>query len=622
MKKTILFPKIFLFFTALFFLNFSQAAEITLERVEPPFWWSGMKCNKLQLIVYGKNISETKVVINYPEVKLNESISVENPNYLFLNLEISIDALPGNFEIKFMKGEKIIQTYNYELKKRRKYSEERQGFNSSDVIYLLMPDRFANGDKSNDDVSGMKEKAERSNPNGRHGGDLKGIDDHLNYLKNLGITAIWINPVFENNMPKYSYHGYAITDFYKIDPRFGNNDDYVNLVENAHKTDIKVIMDMVFNHCGTGYWWENDLPMNDWYNQWPEFTRSNYRGGTVTDPYASEFDKNKMLKGWFDVTMADLNQNNKFLANYLIQNSIWWIEYADLDGIRMDTYPYSFKNFMAEWMKRINFEYPNFNVVGESWLPDPANVAYWQEGSNNEDGYESHLKNVFDFPLMYAISVAFNEKDDWNNGIVKLYDALGKDFLYGKPENLVIFPDNHDGDRFYTKVNENLDKYKLTMSFLATTRGIPEIYYGTEILMTGQEHKGHGDIRKDFPGGWEGDKADAFTKEGRSTEQNEAFYYLSNLLNWRKNKDVIHTGKLKHFIPENGVYVYFRYNDDESVMVILNNSEKEQVFTTERFAENLSGFNSGNEIISGKKLENLDEIIIPEKSAMIIELVK
>jgi len=622
MKKTILFPKILLFFTALFFLNFSQAAEITLERVEPPFWWSGMKCNKLQLIVYGKNISETKVVINYPEVKLNESISVENPNYLFLNLEISIDALPGNFEIKFMKGEKIIQTYNYELKKRRKYSEERQGFNSSDVIYLLMPDRFANGDKSNDDVSGMKEKAERSNPNGRHGGDLKGIDDHLNYLKNLGITAIWINPVFENNMPKYSYHGYAITDFYKIDPRFGNNDDYVNLVENAHKTDIKVIMDMVFNHCGTGYWWENDLPMNDWYNQWPEFTRSNYRGGTVTDPYASEFDKNKMLKGWFDVTMADLNQNNKFLANYLIQNSIWWIEYADLDGIRMDTYPYSFKNFMAEWMKRINFEYPNFNVVGESWLPDPANVAYWQEGSNNEDGYESHLKNVFDFPLMYAISVAFNEKDDWNNGIVKLYDALGKDFLYGKPENLVIFPDNHDGDRFYTKVNENLDKYKLTMSFLATTRGIPEIYYGTEILMTGQEHKGHGDIRKDFPGGWEGDKADAFTKEGRSTEQNEAFYYLSNLLNWRKNKDVIHTGKLKHFIPENGVYVYFRYNDDESVMVILNNSEKEQVFTTERFAENLSGFNSGNEIISGKKLENLDEIIIPEKSAMIIELVK
>lgn len=612
-----------LFFLAfLSFFSYTLSAQtISLDRVEPPFWWADMKNPELQLLVYGKDISKAEVSVNYRGVELVKVNKVENPNYMFLDLRITEKAKPKVFDITFtFNNEKVV--YEYALKERTEGSADRTGFNSSDVIYLLMPDRFANGDTGNDSVTGMLEHVNRNNPNGRHGGDLKGISDHLDYLQNLGITAIWINPVFENNMEKYSYHGYAITDFYKIDPRFGTNQTYKILVDNAHNRGIKIIMDMIFNHCGTGHWWHEDLPMNDWIHQWPEFTRSNYRGGTVTDPYVSQYDSDKMLKGWFDETMADMNQKNEFVANYLIQNSIWWIEFANLDGIRMDTYPYSYKEFMATWMKRILEEYPDFNVIGESWLPDAATVSYWQDGANNRDGYKSHVTNVFDFPMMYAMSKAFNERDSWTDGVVKLYDVLGQDFLYGDPNSLVIFADNHDGDRFYTKIGEDIDKYKLAMAFLLTTRGIPEIYYGTEILMTGHEHKGHGDIRKDFPGGWPNYPKNAFTPEGRTIMQNHAFDYLNNLLKWRKNKTVIHTGKLRHFIPENGVYVYFRFNDDESVMVILNNSKIERSLPTDRFKENLEGYSSGTDIISGKALENLETITIPEKTAMIIELSK
>ena len=611
-----------LFLLFLFATLMVSAKGIEINRVDPPYWWTGMKNHHLQLMVHGNRIVETSPVVNYPGVKLESVLHVQSPNYLFLNLIIEQDAQPGTVTINFMKGKKPVVLLPYELKQRDASLGSHEGFDASDVIYLLMPDRFANGDTTNDDVAGMLEKADRSNPNGRHGGDIKGIEDHLDYLTDLGATAVWINPLLENNQPVYSYHGYAMTDFYKVDPRFGSNNDYKNLVQEAHKKGLKVIQDMVFNHCGTNYFWKDDLPTNDWYNQWPEFTRSNYRGGVVTDPHASKSDEHKMVAGWFDTSMADLNQDNELVANYLIQNSIWWIESTGLDGIRQDTYPYPYKDFMARWMQRVLQEYPDFNVVGEAWLSYPVSVAYWMENDRNFDGYHSHLTNVFDFPLMYAISKAFNEQEGWSTGTAELYEIISQDFVYSHPENLVLFADNHDGDRFFSKMGEDIRKFKLAMAFLMTTRGIPQVYYGTEILMTGLEHNGHGDIRKDFPGGWPGDTRDAFTTEGRTKAQNEAFNYLKTLINWRKTKSVIHYGKLTHYIPQDGVYVYFRYNENESVMVLLNNTDKVKTVDGKRFKENLSGYTKGRSVMDNKTIENLQSITVPAKSPMIIELVK
>ena len=611
-----------LFLLFLFATLMVSAKGIEINRVDPPYWWTGMKNHHLQLMVHGNRIVETSPVVNYPGVKLESVLHVQSPNYLFLNLIIEQDAQPGTVTINFMKGKKPVVLLPYELKQRDASLGSHEGFDASDVIYLLMPDRFANGDTSNDDVAGMLEKADRSNPNGRHGGDIKGIEDHLDYLSDLGVTAVWINPLLENNQPAYSYHGYAMTDFYKVDPRFGSNNDYKNLVQEAHKKGLKVIQDMVFNHCGTNYFWKDDLPTNDWYNQWSEFTRSNYRGGVVTDPHASKSDEHKMVAGWFDTSMADLNQDNELVANYLIQNSIWWIESTGLDGIRQDTYPYPYKDFMARWMQRVLQEYPDFNVVGEAWLSYPVSVAYWMENDRNFDGYHSHLTNVFDFPLMYAISKAFNEQEGWSTGTAELYEIISQDFVYSHPENLVLFADNHDGDRFFSKMGEDIRKFKLAMAFLMTTRGIPQVYYGTEILMTGLEHNGHGDIRKDFPGGWPGDTRDAFTTEGRTKAQNEAFNYLKTLINWRKTKSVIHYGKLTHYIPQDGVYVYFRYNENESVMVLLNNTDKVKTVDGKRFKENLSGYTKGRSVMDNKTIENLQSITVPAKSPMIIELVK
>jgi len=599
-----------------------SAKGIEINRVDPPYWWTGMKNHHLQLMVHGNRIAESSPVVNYPGVKLESVLHVQSPNYLFLNLIIETDAQPGTVTINFMKGKKPVVSLPYELKQRDASLGSHEGFDASDVIYLLMPDRFANGDTTNDDVAGMLEKADRNNPNGRHGGDIKGIEDHLDYLTDLDVTAVWINPLLENNQPAYSYHGYAMTDFYKVDPRFGSNNDYKNLISEAHQKGLKVIQDMVFNHCGTNYFWKDDLPTNDWYNQWPEFTRSNYRGGVVTDPHASKSDYKKMVAGWFDTSMADLNQDNELVTNYLIQNSIWWIESTGLDGIRQDTYPYPYKDFMAKWMLRVLEEYPDFNVVGEAWLSYPVSVAYWMENDRNFDGYHSHLTNVFDFPLMYAISKAFNEQEGWSTGTAELYEIISQDFVYSHPENLVLFADNHDGDRFYSKMGEDIRKFKLAMAFLMTTRGIPQVYYGTEILMTGLEHNGHGDIRKDFPGGWPGDTRDAFTAEGRTKAQNEAFNYLKTLMNWRKTKAVIHHGKLTHYIPQDGVYVYFRYNENESVMVLLNNTDKAKTVDGKRFKENFSGYTKGRSVMDHKIIENLQSITVPAKSPMIIELEK
>ena len=599
---------------------FSQ--HINLERVDPPFWWVGMKNHNLQLMVYGNNISKTNPVIDYEGVRLEQVIHVESSNYLFLNIVIDEDTEPGVFKIDFKKSRKIVASYSYQLKERNKDASLHNGFDNSDVIYLLMPDRFSNGNPNNDDMPNMLEKADRSNPNGRHGGDIEGISKKLDYLNDLGVTALWINPLLENNMPAYSYHGYAVTDLYKIDSRFGTNDDYVNLIKDAHSKGLKVIMDMIFNHLGTYYYWKDDLPMYDWYNQWPEFTRSNYRGGVVSDPHASKSDYDKMVRGWFDVTMADLNQDNELLAEFLIQNSIWWIEYAGLDGIRQDTYPYPYKDFMANWMQRVLDEYPDFNVVGEAWLSQSPAVAYWLNNNTNKDGYKSYLTNVFDFPLMYAISAAFNEKEGWSTGTAKLYEVLSQDFVYSNTNGIVTFADNHDGDRFYSKIGGDIDKYKLAMVFMMTTRGTPSLYYGTEILMEGLEHNGHGDIRKDFPGGWEGDKNNTFTKEGRTPEQNEAFDFLRRLLNWRKSNTAVQFGKLTHYIPENGVYVYFRSDDEKTIMIMLNNTSENKKVNLARFAESIGDNTKGKSVLTRQNWENLNEIEISAKSPLIIELSK
>jgi len=597
-----------------------QAKKTEVNRIDPPDWWVGMNNPSLQLMVYGENISETNPILNYDGVELKEVIKLESANYLFLNLVISPDARPGNFEIQFYRGKKIVDSYTYTLKSRNNDPQLHKGFDNSDVIYLLMPDRFANGVRENDDVEGMLEKANRKKPLGRHGGDIKGIINHLDYLEKLGVTALWINPLLENNMPEQSYHGYAITDYYKVDPRFGTNEDYKKLVKEAHKRGLKIIMDMVANHCGTGYYWNNDLPAKDWYNQWPEFTRSNYRVAMQSDPNVSQADYNKMVKGWFDTTMADLNQHNKLLAEFLIQNTIWWIEYTGIDGIRQDTYPYSFKDFMAHWMQRILEEYPDFNVVGEVWLDYPPITAYWMDNTKNPDGYRSHLTNVFDFPLANAIANAFNETEGWSSGTLRLYELLSQDFLYSNPMNIVTFTDNHDGDRFYTKMKEDIRKFKLGMVFAMTVRGIPQIYYGGEILMTGREHDGHGYIREDFPGGWPDDYVNVYTGDGLSGEQKEALGFTRRLLNWRKTSKVVQFGEFTQYIPQNSVYVYFRHNEKASVMVLLNNSEDDRKLDLSRFANNLNGYTKGRSVLTRTSFDKLDFITVPAKSPMIIEL--
>jgi glycosidase len=588
--------------------------------IEPPCWWAGMKNPNVQLMVHGKDISFTKAVIRYEGVELVSQTLVQNPNYIFLNLKMSPEVKPGKFEILFMKDNKPVFTCEYELKQRMEGSTQRKGFDNSDVIYLIMPDRFANGNPDNDSQEIMLEKADRSNPNGRHGGDIKGVSDHLDYLADLGVTAVWLTPVLENNAQAYSYHGYAITDFYKVDPRHGSNEEYAVMVEKAHTKGLKVIMDMVFNHYGTGHWWTNDLPMHDWVNEWPEFTRSNYRGGTISDPYAADADRNQMSKGWFDGHMADLNATNPFVETYLIQNSIWWVEYAGLDGIRQDTYPYSDKNAMSNWMNALNNEYPGFSVVGEVWLNYTPQVAYWQSNTKNKDNYDSKLDYVMDFPLKYAINSAFNEQNGWDKGILRLYESLSLDFVYNQPDHIVNFADNHDCDRIFSALGEDKQKMKMAMTFLLTVRGLPQLYYGSEVLSTGFEHQGHGFIRNDFQGGWQGDQTNAFTADGRTADQNEVFNHIRTLLNFRKENKVMQNGKLKHYLPQDGVYVLFRYNDNESVMVILNNNKEEKTITGKRFAESLNGFKSGNDLLHRTYYENFESIVIPGMSSRVIQL--
>jgi glycosidase len=608
-----------LLFSAIILQSLDLFSQISFQRVEPPFWWAGMQDSSLQLMVYGKDVAQTDVIANYPGVILKKTTRLENPNYLILNLEISKEAHPGKIPLVFEYQREIVFVIDYELKKRYDGSGGRQGFGKEDVIYLLMPDRFSNGDKGNDTVEGMLEPANPSDPNGRHGGDIKGISDKLDYISGLGVTAIWINPLLENNMPAYSYHGYAITDFYRVDPRFGDNDQYKSMVDDCHRKGMKVIMDMVFNHCGSNHWWMKDMPMESWIHQFPEFTRSNYRAEAAMDPYASDFDRDKMQTGWFDRTMPDLNQHNEILGNYLIQNSIWWVEYAGLDGIRMDTYPYSYKDFMAKWMQRVLKEYPNFRVVGETWQQKETHTAYWQANSPINGGSDSYLPSVTDFPMYYALKDAFNEKEGWTSGLAKLYYVLAQDFIYSDPFSNVIFPDNHDLNRFYTDIGEDLSKYKMAMAFFLTTRGIPMIYYGTELLMTGDKSKGDGFIREDFPlGEWQ--SLVVSQQSTVSSQQEEALQYLKTLLNWRKGSEVIHQGKLKQFIPQDGIYVYFRYDEDDAVMLAINKNKESRHLDLLRFREVLKEYHGGKDVVTGKGFILEDGIEVPAETALVMEL--
>jgi len=620
LTKQSLLPAVVLFL-ALWSIPYISFAQDDL-RVEPPSWWAGMKYNKLQLIVHGKDITAMKAVIKYPGITLEKQESVENPNYLFLNLLLDQKLKPGTFDITLMADGKKAYSYRYEIKQRDAGSASRQGFTPADVVYLLMPDRFANGDTSNDSMPGMLEKPDRIKPLGRHGGDIAGIRKHLDYIKELGITAIWPNPLLENNNKAASYHGYAITDFYKVDPRFGTNDDYRAMVDEAHSKDLKIIMDMVFNHCGLNHWFIKDLPMKNWIHQFPEYTRSNFRAESITDIYAAEADQNRMLQGWFDTNMPDLDQRNPYLVEYLIQNSIWWVEFAALDGIRLDTQPYPYKEMMAEWSKRIFLEYPNFNLVGEAWMQRESMTAYYQKDAIVGDGYNSGVPSVTDFPLYNAMTRAFTENESWDEGMARLYYVLSQDFLYANPNYLLTFLDNHDLNRYYNSIGRDLQALKMATAFLLTTRGIPQIYYGTELLMDGNSGVSHGDIRKDFPGGWPGDTINAFTAEGRNADQNEAFNYMKQLLNWRKGNAAVTQGKLKHFVPEDGVYVYFRMAGEQSVMVVINRNDKDKIVKTGRFAECLKGYSVGLDVVSGNTVPLAAEMNFPARTATVYDLKK
>lgn len=607
-------------FLIIFLVSVISYAQVTIDHIEPPNWWIGMKNNTVQLMVHGNNVGKTDPAVDVKGVKIKK-YQKAGADYMFIDLQIGKDVKPCTVKLSFMDERKPLATWNYELKARETGSAQRGSFTTADNIYLIMPDRFSNGDRSNDDTPGMLEKADRNNPNGRHGGDIKGISNHLDYLQKMGITAIWCTPLLENNMPAASYHGYAITDLYKIDPRFGTNESYRDMVMEAHRKGIKIIMDMVWNHFGTKHWWMNDLPQKDWVNEWPDFTRSNFRGGVNIDPHASQADKDRMVKGWFDNTMADFNQKNPYVANYLIQNSIWWIEYAGLDGIRQDTYPYPDQEFMTVWMKRIREEYPNFNVVGEVWLNTPAQVAYWLDQSPNSTGFRSNLTHVFDFPLMFAIQKAFVENEGWDTGLARLYELVSQDFVYSDPDRLVTFVDNHDIERIY-QVLKSTENVKMALAFICTTRGIPMFYYGTEALSDRGILEGDPGKRKDFPGGWEGDQTSFIKNQFLSKDQKDVYDYLSKLLNWRKGNTTVQSGKLVHYVPEDGIYVYFRTQGDNSIMIVMNNTSKEKKIETKRYHENLKGFKKGKDAMDGTAIKDLDKLEIPAKSVRIIELSK
>ena len=595
-------------------------------KVEPPYWWSGFKNDELQLLLYAPGVARFDQVVTRMNVLQVEK--QENENYLFVTLDLSATE-PGMYAIHLSNDEERI-SFQYEIKAREAGSATRKGFDSSDVIYTLMPDRFSDGNPANNNHSEMVEQTNRDFDGGRHGGDIQGIINHVNYIESLGATAVWSTPLLEDNEPVYSYHGYAQSDYYRIDPRYGSNNDYKSLADELHKRDMHLIMDYVTNHWGSKHWIIQDLPQDDWIHKWNTdstgFQRSNYRMTTQFDPYASEVDKKACMDGWFDTTMPDMNQSNPLVNTYMIQNALWWIEFAGLDGLRVDTYSYNDKDGIAEWTKAIMKEYPDFNIVGEVWFHDTAQISYWQKDSPiaSLQDYNSHLPSVMDFTLHDAMNTAFKEQPKWswqNEGFMRIYNTMANDFMYADVNKVMTFFANHDTDRFHNLYDGDVQAYKLALTLIMTTRGIPQIYYGDEIGMTGKKSVGDGDIRRDFPGGWAGDFQNAFIPSERTEQQNELFNFTSTLLNWRKSRPEIHTGKLTHYVPQDNVYVYFRENDDKKTMIILNNAYEDREVDVSRFRESVPDkIGTVIDVLSKKTQLVMSTITIPARTPMIFEL--
>lgn len=603
----------------IFFLLSTSSLWAQVARVEPPFWWSGMQHSSVEIMFYGKNIAENDVAVSNGII-IEKITKTENPNYLFVTIDTR-NSKSQNLVFTFKTKNKSF-TQNYSLKERMPDSRLRKSFDASDVMYLIMPDRFANGNPNNDSHSSVTEKHDRNLPGGRHGGDIEGIIQNLDYIKELGATAIWSTPLCEDNDKTYSYHTYGQSDVYRIDPRYGTNDDYARLSLEMKKRGLKLIKDYVTNHWGAEHWMFKDMPTYTWFHQFPGYAQTNYRMTTQFDTNASKTDTQLCMDGWFVKSMPDLNQSNPLVNNYLIQNAIWWIEFADLDGFRVDTYSYCDKKGIAEWTKAITDEYPYFNIVGEVWMHDQAQMAYWQKDSKIAaiQSYNSHLPSVMDFTLHDALSAAFSETESaWDKGMIKIYENFTNDFLYPNIDNILVFAENHDTQRL-NQMYSDIRDYQLVMTLINTVRGIPQIYYGSEIGMKGDKNKGDADIRQDFPGGWKDDSNNAFTKNGRTEIQNQYFDFSKKLLNWRKNKSVVHYGKMTHYVPEQNVYVYFRYDDQESVMVLINNTKEKQIIDTNRFKENTQNYTSGKDVLSGKTYPLSENITLEGKTALILEL--
>lgn len=612
--------------TAFLACGAARAQAPAIDHVEPPFWWAGMHDQRLQLMIHGPAIADLEPALDYPGVRIAQVTRVANRNYLFIDLVVDGKAAPGSLRIDFRgKGDAAPRSTSttYRLLARENGSAQRNGFDTKDAIYQIMPDRFANGDPANDSVAGMADKLDRKLGHGRHGGDIQGIIDHLDYIAGLGFTQLWPTPLVENDMPAASYHGYAATDHYKIDPRYGSNEDYLRLSREAKKHGIGLIQDVVLSHIGKNHWWMKDLPTPDWINHAGKFVATQHHRTAVQDPYASKEDASNFTTGWFSPGMPDMNQTNPLVANYLIQNNIWWIEYAGLSGLRIDTFGYSDGAFLTEYTKRLMAEYPHLNMVGEEWSKLPAVVSHWQRGKVNFDGYVSYMPSMMDFPLTEAMRTALSGKDpgDGKNIFWDVYETLSLDYLYPDPSRLVLFEANHDMARIYSVVNEDYDRYKMDIAFVMTMPRIPHFYTGDEILMTSAtRERDDNSYRRDFPGGWAGDKVNAFTGAGLTPRQREAQDFVRKLVNWRKNSPVIHHGKLMHYGPENNTYVYFRYDDTKKVMVAFNANDKETVLDAGRFHEMLSGVASGRDVLSGKTYALKDEIRLPAKSTLILEL--
>jgi len=597
----------------------SASAGYQLKHLEPAFWWAGMKNQQLQLLVHGERIAELEPSIDYAGVSIEKITRVDNPNYLFIDLELGERVKPGEFTLQFQKAGKTRLSYPYPLLPRAVGSAQRDSFDPSDVIYLITPDRFANGDPANDEIGGMQDKPNRAHKDGRHGGDLQGVINHLDYISEMGFTQIWLNPVLQNDQPHASYHGYAITDFYQVDKRYGSNRLYRELSEKAKPKGLGLIMDMVLNHTGSEHWWMKDLPTKDWINYDGQFVPTTHKRESLHDPHGVASDRQQFSDGWFVPTMPDLNQKNPLVATYLIQNSIWWVEFAGLSGIRVDTYSYPDRQFLAEWTRRLTEEYPKLNIVGEEWSLNPAIVAYWQRGKNNHDGYVSHLPSLMDFPLQNAVVEGFSEEERWDTGLRKIYDSLASDFLYADPYNLVVFPDNHDMSRIYTQLNEDFACFKMAIAYFLTTRGIPQLFYGTEILMSNPGTEDHGFIRTDFPGGWPDDTVNAFTGKALSPLQREAQDFTRHLLHWRKQTPAIHQGKLTHYSPDGGTYAYFRHDGNRKVMVVFNKNDSPKQLPLDRFREVLKDTRSGRDVFTGEPVDLAETLPLPPRSVRIIE---